>query len=407
MKDDKEKKSKQRFLSPSFRRGSVKDDKKGGMEEDDGGEFHLDLMPANYPDFDDDDESKSPSPPKRKKRASRAEEGSEPVKTNMAPVKHHHHDHDHSNEITEIPEEMKVKALPNGHIKKVGSKSQAGKAEDKKTKVNQDSLLLIQNTNGLGDFNIFAVLDGHGANGHLVSRFVTKYFGAFFKKNKKILAQKTEDQIYMRLLKNNYDILHRAFTHAERDIGKSDIDAHFSGTTCVMVLQVGERLVISNVGDSRAIIVKKDGKSVKALSVDQKPNDPEEQQRIIANGGEVAQYEEDGEKSGPFRVWKKGEMYPGIAMSRSIGDLIASTLGVIPEPVFTEEKIDKDTNFIIIASDGVWEFLENEKVAEIVMPYYKKMDPDGACKALIKESTRWWEQEDIVVDDITVIALFF
>ena len=94
-------------------------------------------------------------------------------------------------------------------------------------------------------------------------------------------------------------------------------------------------------------------------------------------------------------------------MSRSIGDLIASTLGVIPEPKFIEDKVDKDTKFIVVASDGVWEFLDNKAVTNIVMPFYKKNDPDGACKALIKESTEWWNKEDIVVDDITVVCVFF
>ena len=177
-----------------------------------------------------------------------------------------------------------------------------------------------------------------------------------------------------------------------------------------MVFQIGEKIICANVGDSRAIIVK--GKNngqldIKPLSIDQKPDDPEESKRIIENGGEISQFEEDGEKSGPFRVWKKGEEYPGIAMSRSIGDLIASTLGVIPEPKFIEDKVDKDTKFIVIASDGVWEFLDNKAVTNIVMPFYNKNDPDGACKALIKESTEWWNKEDIVVDDITVIVVFF
>ena len=174
-----------------------------------------------------------------------------------------------------------------------------------------------------------------------------------------------------------------------------------------MVFQIGERLICANVGDSRAIIVKGINNDVTPLSIDQKPDDPIESQRIIENGGEISQFEEDGEKSGPFRVWKKGEVYPGIAMSRSIGDFIATTLGVIPEPKFIEDKIDNETKFIVIASDGVWEFLDNNKVAEIVLPFYKKNDPDGACKALIKESTEWWNKEDIVVDDITCIVVFF
>jgi serine/threonine protein phosphatase PrpC len=249
-------------------------------------------------------------------------------------------------------------------------------------------------------------MDGHGVNGHLVSRFVTKYFTSFFKNNKKMNCNNSEDAVCYRLKKNDYDILKKAFRHAERDIGKnSDIDANFSGTTCVMVFQVGEKIICANVGDSRAIIVK--GNKVTPLSIDQKPDDPEESKRIIQNGGEISQFEEDGEKSGPFRVWKKGEAYPGIAMSRSIGDFIASTLGVIPQPKFTEDKIDKDTKFIVAASDGVWEFLDNETVRDIVMPYYEKNDPNGACKELIKKSTEWWNQEDIVVDDITAVVVFF
>jgi serine/threonine protein phosphatase PrpC len=390
MKDkekDKDKKNKGRFLSPSFRKGVVKDKK----EDDDDGGFKINLISAEA----EDDEPKSPSPPKHKKGKRKEDQKDEKKE-------HHHRGSTHS-----IPDNMKVNASPEGRVKNVGSQSQAGKGEDGFTKVNQDSFLVLQNEYNLKDFNIFSVMDGHGVNGHLVSRFTTKYFTSFFKNNKKMnSSNEDENAVFYRLKKNEYDILKRAFRHAERDIGKnSDIDANFSGTTCVMVFQVGEKLITANVGDSRAIIVK--GNKAIPLSIDQKPDDPEESKRIIENGGEISQFEEDGEKSGPFRVWKKGEVYPGIAMSRSIGDLIASTLGVIPEPKFLEETIDKDTKFIVVASDGVWEFLDNNTVKDIVMPYYEKNDPNGACKELIKKSTEWWNKEDIVVDDITVVVVFF
>ena len=389
MKDkEKEKKNKQRFLSPSFRKGVVKEKK----EEEEEGEFKINLINAEIDDEEEKEESKSP--PKNKKGTKKKEE------------KDDKKEHKHRGSTHTIPEDMKVNAIAEGRVKNVGSLSQAGKGEDGFTKVNQDSFLVLQNEYGLKDFNIFSVMDGHGVNGHLVSRFVTKYFTSFFKNNKKMNSNNSEDAVCYRLKKNDYDILKRAFRHAERDIGKnSDIDANFSGTTCVMVFQVGEKIICANVGDSRAIIVK--GNKVTPLSIDQKPDDPEESKRIIQNGGEISQFEEDGEKSGPFRVWKKGEVYPGIAMSRSIGDFIASTLGVVPEPKFIEDKIDKDTKFIVAASDGVWEFLDNETVRDIVMPYYEKNDPNGACKELIKKSTEWWNQEDVVVDDITAVVVFF
>ena len=385
---DKEKEKKVRYLSPSFRKGVVKEKK----EEEEESDFKINLIKA---DDDDDEEEGSKSPSKNKRKSVKGKDDKEKKE-------HHHHG---SSQI--VPEDMKVNALPTGRVKSVSSQSQAGKGEDGFTKVNQDSFLVLQNEYNLKDFNVFSVMDGHGVNGHLVSRFTTKYFTNFFKKNKKMNASNSsEDQLFYRLKKNDYDVLKRVFRHAERDLEKGgDIDANFSGTTCVMVFQVGDRIICANVGDSRAIIVK--GDKAFPLSIDQKPDDPEESKRIKENGGEISQYEEDGEKSGPFRVWKKGEAYPGIAMSRSIGDFIASKLGVIPEPKFLEEKIDKDTKFIVVASDGVWEFLDNDTVKNMVMPYYEKKDPIGACKELIKKSTEFWNQEDIVVDDITCIVVFF
>ena len=388
---DKEKSTKGRYLSPSFRKGVVKE-KKEEKDDNDDGEFKINLMKVDD-DEDDNDFSKSPSKNKKKSK------GKEDAKEKK---EHHHHG---STQV--VPEDLKVNALPTGRVKSVSSQSQAGKGEDGFTKVNQDSYLVLQNEYNLKDFNIFCVMDGHGVNGHLVSRFTTKYFTSFFKKNKKMnSSNSSEDQIFYRLKKNDYEVLKRVFRHAERDLEKDgEVDANFSGTTCVMVFQVGERIICANVGDSRAIMVK--GDKAIPLSFDQKPDDPEESKRIKENGGEISQYEEDGEKSGPFRVWQKGEAYPGIAMSRSIGDFIASKLGVIPEPKFIEEKIDKDTKFIIVASDGIWEFLDNDTVKKITMPYYEKNDPNGACKELIKRATEFWNQEDIVVDDITCIVVFF
>ena len=390
---EKESKKKQRYLSPSFRKGGIVKDTK--EEDSDDGDFKINLIEA-----EEDEEEKSPSPPK--KRSDKRKSQEDVKKVNMAPIK------SGTAEQHSTKEKKSVNALKDGHVKNVGSFSQAGKGEDGFTKVNQDSFLVLETEYNLKDFNIFCVMDGHGVNGHLVSRYVMKYINLFFKNNKKMnSSNNNEDAVYYRLKKGDCHILKKLFRHAERDLDKkSAIDANFSGTTCVMVLQIGERILCSNIGDSRAIMVKT-GNVIVPLSIDQKPNDPEESKRIIQNGGEISQYEEDGEKSGPYRVWKKGEVYPGIAMSRSVGDFVATSLGVIPEPKFIEEKIDEDCKFIVIASDGVWEFLENERVAEIVWPYYNNDDPDGACKELIKESTEWWNKEDIVVDDITVVIVFF
>ena len=293
------------------------------------------------------------------------------------------------------------------HIKQSAYISKEGKGEDGLPKTNQDNYLAIEKLLGLADVRVYAVLDGHGTAGHLISNKVKNNFKSQFENNKILLTAKNKDDVYTFLTRNNYELIKQIFIDCERSLDKSGIDTTFSGTTCVMVFQIGTHIICANVGDSRAILVNSKNDIVK-LSRDHKPELPEEKKRIESKGGEISQCEDDGIKSGPYRVWKKDEMYPGIAMSRSIGDSIATELGVISRPEIIEKEINEgEAKFIVLASDGVWEFLTNENVRDMVIPFYNKKDPLNACKDLITKSTDWWEQEDIVVDDITVIALFF
>ncbi len=69
------------------------------------------------------------------------------------------------------------------------------------------------------------------------------------------------------------------------------------------------------------------------LSRDHKPNDKDEMARIKKRGGRIQPFrDDDGEFVGPHRVWLKEDEIPGLAMSRSFGDKVASSVGVIAEP---------------------------------------------------------------------------
>ena len=114
-----------------------------------------------------------------------------------------------------------------------------------------------------------------------------------------------------------------------------------------------------------------------------------------------------GEGVGPYRVWVKGEDYPGLAMSRSIGDLKGKTIGVISEPGILEYDVNETTKFVVIASDGVWEFLRNETVLEIGKEFYINNDTSALCHKIVDTSVSVWQEKDVVVDDITVVVMFF
>ena len=57
-----------------------------------------------------------------------------------------------------------------------------------------------------------------------------------------------------------------------------------------------------------------------------------------------------------------------------------------------EFEITEESRYIIIASDGVWEFIDNKRAMMIVYPYYLKNDMEGACYAITKEATLEWEK---------------
>lgn len=66
-----------------------------------------------------------------------------------------------------------------------------------------------------------------------------------------------------------------------------------------------------------------------------------------------------------------------------------------------------DDRFIVLASDGVWEFLSNEEIAKIVMPYFECKNAEKAAEAVVRESyLKWKQEEDDIVDDITCVIIF-
>jgi len=289
------------------------------------------------------------------------------------------------------------------------SLSNAGYEPDGTKKTNQDAFISISEF-GDSTVSVFGVFDGHGSCGHFVSAYVKREFPkALSKSLLKSESAKAEPD-----LKAIGKLLNDAFVGVNNrlEVDKS-VDSSLSGTTAVAGCIVGKsgcrRVVMGNAGDSRAIIGYEDEEGnykVKELSDDHKPDREDEKARVLSYGGRVEPLiDEDGEPIGPHRVWLPNMMLPGLAMARSIGDDIAATVGVhaVPE-IMTYELTDKD-KFMVIASDGVWEFLSNEQVVEMV----RQCGDDGerAAREVCARSYHEWRAEEEVVDDITCVVVHF
>ena len=65
---------------------------------------------------------------------------------------------------------------------------------------------------------------------------------------------------------------------------------------------------------------------------------------------------------------------------------MAHSVGVSAIPEVIEINLGSNDKFAVVASDGLWEFLENEKICEIVLPFYQQNQPEAAANALVKEA---------------------
>ena len=280
-----------------------------------------------------------------------------------------------------------------GHvIKRYAGCSKKGYAPYNPRKQNQDSILMEEDTKTGALF--LATLDGHGEAGDLVSQHFTK---------------RLKDEVFGHpdWPSNPGKIMTQALAKLEDAVIKNpSIDTEFSGTTAVLATVIGDTLTVCNVGDSRIICdTENDDKTrnVESVSKDHKPDDPPEKARITRAGGRVFAVEYDDGVDGPARVWLGHMDIPGLAMSRSLGDTIAHTAGVSSEPDIYTRKLTSKDKILVLATDGLWEFITNEEVAKMTR---ECDDPEKACSVMAAEAHKRWMKEEGVVDDTTIIVAY-
>lgn len=248
---------------------------------------------------------------------------------------------------------------------------------------------------------LFLILDGHGADGHLISQYVMENLVDIL------------DERYDELQKSPSMTLKSAFNQANSLLEDKNLpfDATKSGTTCTTIYLNYDKMYVAFCGDSRAILGREtDNVEVNnprnvipiQLTRDHKPDLRGEYERIIVNGGKVQLARQSGISSRVYTPHAQG----GLAMTRSIGDLLLKPYGVISEPEVEKLTITNKDHYVILASDGIWEFMNNDEVIDhIETSLSSGMTIDDACEELINYSIDLWNSEsDEYCDDITVIV---
>ncbi|RZC56664.1 hypothetical protein C5167_015510 [Papaver somniferum] len=175
-----------------------------------------------------------------------------------------------------------------------------------------------------------------------------------------------------------------AYSHTDSEFLKSEnTQNRDAGSTASTAILVGDRLLVANVGDSRAVICR--GGNAIAVSRDHKPDQTDERQRI--------------EDAGGFVMWAGTWRVGGVlAVSRAFGDRLLKQY-VVADPEIQEEVVDSSLEFLILASDGLWDVVTNEEAVSMTKPIE---DPEQAARRLMQEAYQRGS-----ADNITCVVVRF
>lgn len=200
----------------------------------------------------------------------------------------------------------------------------------------EDRLCLIENFAGHKNWIFGGVFDGHG--GKEVAELAVRELSTIFAKNLE-KGMPIED-----VFKKSYQ---------EMQEMTEEKGFQLVGCTALTFFIKDKDIFIANAGDTRMIMVSQD--KVEQITRDHRTFDPEECERISKSGGII---------NGVY-VYKDNY---GVMPTRTLGDSFFKDVGVIAEPeVFSRKIPDTPDTFFIMATDGLWDAMSNEELAEIFM----------------------------------------
>ncbi|KAK4800811.1 hypothetical protein SAY86_021298 [Trapa natans] len=216
---------------------------------------------------------------------------------------------------------------------------------------------------------LFGVFDGHG--GARAAEYVKKNLFSNLIRHPKFIS-------------DTKSAIAETYNHTDSEFLKDeDSQNRDAGSTASTAILVGDRLLVANVGDSRAVISR--GGKAFAVSRDHKPDQTDERQRI--------------EDAGGFVIWAGTWRVGGVlAVSRAFGDRLLKQY-VVSDPEIQEEKVDSTLEFLILASDGLWDVVTNEEAVAMVKPIE---DSEEAAKLLLQEACQRGS-----ADNITCVVVRF
>ncbi|KAK6942122.1 PPM-type phosphatase-like domain [Dillenia turbinata] len=243
----------------------------------------------------------------------------------------------------------------------------------------EDTHFLMPHMCNEKEIHVFGLFDGH--RGAAAAEFSARAFPGFLQTLGS--SKSPSDALVEAFLKT--DVAFRKELDSQRAIRGHIMKDFHPGCTAAAVLIVKNKLFVANAGDCRTILYR--AGHVIALSKDHVASCLEERERVTKAGGQV-KWQVD--------TWRVGPA--ALQVTRSIGDDDLKP-SVTAEPEITEIGLSAEHEFLVMASDGLWDVVSNEEVVSIISDTVK--EPAMCSKRLATEAV-----ERGSMDNVTVIVVF-
>ena len=251
----------------------------------------------------------------------------------------------------------------------------------------EDKSKSIENFNNDKNQMIFEIFDGHG--GDEMSTYLQNNLAQIYKQN-------------LLLYKGNIILsLKNAFRDADDEMrNQLNIEGLGSTGTLVHVKWESENdLVVysANVGDSRVSLISPE--HIIRLSYDHRTTDEKEKKRILESGVEII----DNRINGTLmltRIFGNYEYKNNNENEEDEND--DNNKGLICQPFISKINIDLniENQFLILASDGIWDTITEEEIQKIIQKNY---DTQQICSITVKKCIRneAWDNMSIFAVKLT------
>ncbi|KAL4479202.1 hypothetical protein ABPG72_011414 [Tetrahymena utriculariae] len=262
------------------------------------------------------------------------------------------------------------------------------------------------------NISFFAIYDGHG--GAQCADFLRDQLHFYIIKDEEFP-------------KNPQRAIHNGFVKAEDafiKITESQIPLDKSGSCAIVVMLINEQIYVANLGDSRAVLSQNNGQKAIGLTVDHKPNHPDEEKRIIMNGGKIYQSQIPTMQPKQYPQFVKGphRVLPGrLAVSRTLGDIEAklkkyggNSKVILCEPEITQFQLSQEHDFIMLGCDGIFDKLTNNQSIDFIWDcmreQFRKKEMRQSLHDYIGEGIEYLIKQTLIhksFDNLTVVIICF